>query len=105
MTGDESPTLAELLEEQESCARVTEYELQRHDDKVLIAVYKAVSGPIMEGYVAMPKTHRLRYVAWDHFAGRGTSETTALRDCLLRIRGKSVEDLFPPKALRREADL
>lgn len=105
MPDEEGPTLAELLEEQETCSRLTEYELQRKDDKILIAIYKVVSGPVMDNYVAMPKTHRLRYVAWDHFAGRGTSETTALRDCLLRIRGKSVEDLFPPKALRREADL
>lgn len=73
--------------------RVSRYNLIRDGRLVYIDVHEALHGRLAGRFVAVPNLVNL--VARQEFQGVGESEAEALTDCLGKIAGKAIEDLFP----------
>jgi hypothetical protein len=75
--------------------RVSRYNLIRNGRLVYIDVHESLSGNLAGRYVAVPNLVNL--IARQEFQGAGDTETKALQQCLERIKGRAVEELFPAK--------
>jgi hypothetical protein len=76
--------------------RVHRYNLIRDQRLVYIDVHEALHGNLAGGFVAVPNL--VNIVARQEFQGVGETESQALENCLDKITGYSVEDLFPSRA-------
>ncbi len=81
------------LEARDILTRVTRYNLIRHGRLVYIDVHEALHGRLAARFVAAPNLVNL--IARQEFQGVGETEAEALADCLAKIAGKAIEDLFP----------
>ncbi len=76
--------------------RVHRYNLIRDHRLVYIDVHEALHGTLAGKFVAVPNLVNL--LARQEFQGVGETESQALADCLEKIKGFSVEELFPGRA-------
>jgi hypothetical protein len=74
--------------------RVVRYELLRDNDRVFIDVHAIMHGKTDARCVAIP-TNVLSTWAERKYWGTGDTEAEALDACLARVRGLSLETLFP----------
>ncbi len=84
--------------------RVTRYNLIRNGRMIYIDVHKRIQGKLAGEYIAVPNL--VNIVAKAEHQGAGDTEETALSDCLKKIKGLNLEDLFPamvPPAGRQPA--
>jgi hypothetical protein len=62
---------------------------------IYIDVHEKLAGKLAGAFVAVPNL--INIVALQEYQGTGDSESAALKDCLVKIEGLNVEDLFPKK--------
>jgi len=73
--------------------RVTRYNLIRGGRMIYIDLHERLAGKLAGKFVAVPNL--INIVARPEYQGVGNTETEALDDCLEKIRGRGIEDLFP----------
>ncbi len=81
------------LDPRDILTRVSRYNLIRGGRLVYIDVHEALHGRLAGRFVAVPNLVNL--IARQEFQGVGETEAEALADCLGKIAGKAIEDLFP----------
>lgn len=85
--------------------RVTRYNLIRNGRMIYIDVHKKIQGNLAGAFIAVPNL--VNIIATSAHQGAGNTETEALEDCLKKIKGLNLEDLFPaaaPGGASRPAD-
>lgn len=73
--------------------RVTRYNLIRNGRMIYIDVHKTIHGNLAGDYIAVPNL--VNIIAESEHQGAGSTEEQALSDCLKKIKGLNLEDLFP----------
>ena len=73
--------------------RVTRYNLIRNGRMIYIDVHKKIQGNLADDYIAVPNL--VNIIADSVHQGAGSTEDAALADCLKKIKGLNLEDLFP----------
>lgn len=73
--------------------KVTRYNLIRNGRMIYIDVHQKIQGNLAGNFIAVPNL--VNIVANPDHQGAGNSEQEALEDCLTKIKGANVEDLFP----------
>ena len=84
--------------------RVTRFNLIRNGRMIYIDVHKKIQGQLAGDYIAVPNL--VNIIAKTEHQGAGDTEQAALEDCLKKIKGLNLEDLFPaavPPAGRAQA--
>lgn len=82
-------------DENDVLTRVTRYNLIRNNRMLYIDLHEAISGNLAGPFVAVPNLVNL--IARPDFQGVGDTEQEALQACLEKIKGHSIEQLFPEK--------
>lgn len=73
--------------------KVTRYNLIRSGRMIYIDVHQRIQGNLAGNFIAVPNL--VNIVASPEHQGAGDSEQNALEDCLKKIKGLKIEDLFP----------
>jgi len=73
--------------------RVTRYNLIRDGRMIYIDVHQAIQGSLAAKYVAVPNL--VNIVAKPEHQGVGESDMEAVKDCLTKIKGMHIENIFP----------
>ena len=81
------------LHENDIFTKVSKYNLIREGRMVYIDVHKAIQGGLAADFVAVPNL--VNIVARPEHQGIGKSEDEAVKDCLKKIKGMAVEEIFP----------
>jgi hypothetical protein len=81
------------LMENDILTKVTRYNLIRSQRMIYIDVHESLAGHLAGKFVAVPNL--VNIIARQEFQGVGETESAALENCLLKIKGYNVEDLFP----------
>jgi len=81
------------LLENDILTRVSRYNLIRNQRMIYIDVHESLAGHLAAKFVAVPNLINL--IARQEFQGVGETEAEALDNCLLKIKGYNIEDLFP----------
>ncbi|WP_321492521.1 hypothetical protein [uncultured Desulfobacter sp.] len=76
--------------------RVTRYNLIRNGRMIYIDVHKKIQGNLAGDYIAVPNL--VNIIAESRHQGAGGTEEDALSDCLKKIKGLDIEELFPAVA-------
>ena len=74
---------------------VHRFNLIREGRLIYIDVHETLVGRLAAAYVAVPNL--VNIVARQEFQGTGENVQHALRDCLQKIKNRSIEELFPRK--------
>ncbi len=73
--------------------RVSKYNLIRDGRMLHIDVHQAIQGSLAAKFVAVPNL--VNIVARPEHQGTGESEEQAVKDCLKKIKGMQIEEIFP----------
>lgn len=76
--------------------KATRYNLIRNSRLVYIDVHERIHGHLAGRFVAVPNL--VNVIARQEFQGVGDTEQTALADCLVSIKNREIEELFPEKS-------
>lgn len=76
--------------------RITRYNLIRNGRMIYIDVHQKIQGNLAGAFIAVPNL--VNIVAKPEHQGAGDNEQQALEDCLSKIKGLNVEELFPAAA-------
>ncbi|MGD2271957.1 MAG: hypothetical protein PVI06_16255 [Desulfobacterales bacterium] len=85
----------EGLNDGDILTKVTRYNLIRNERMIYLDVHERIFGNLAGRYLAVPNL--INIVAEQQYQGVGDSEAEALKDCLIKIKEKAVEDIFPEK--------
>ena len=83
------------LDADDVLTEVHRFNLIRNGRLIYIDVHETLVGTLAAPYVAVPNL--VNNVARQEFQGVGENVHQALRDCLKKIQGRSIEELFPRK--------
>ncbi len=83
------------LNEGDILTRVRRYNLIRDQRMVYIDVHETIAGQLAGKYMAVPNL--VNIVAKQEYQGVGENEMAALEDCLQKIKGVGLMELFPEK--------
>ncbi|UCE50841.1 MAG: hypothetical protein JSV31_16365 [Desulfobacterales bacterium] len=75
--------------------KVARYNLIRNERMVYIDVHERLAGNLAGKFVSVPNL--INIIARQEFQGVGETESEALEDCLSKIKGLNIEELFPQK--------
>ncbi len=81
------------LHQNDILTRVSRYNLIRNGRMIYLDVHEKFQGNLAGNYIAVPNL--VNIVAKPEHQGAGEDEKTALEDCLKKIKGLNLEDLFP----------
>ena len=81
------------LEDNDILTKVARYNLIRNQRMIYIDVHERLAGNLAGKFVAVPNL--INIVARQKFQGVGGTEPEALQDCLSKIKGFNIEDIFP----------
>ncbi len=81
--------------------RVTKYNLIRNGRMIHIDIHQKLQGHLAGDFVAVPNL--INIVALPKYQGTGDTEAQALEDCLAKIKGLTMEELFPPAPAAEES--
>ncbi|MCP4114802.1 MAG: hypothetical protein GY737_05230 [Desulfobacteraceae bacterium] len=81
------------LHEDDIFTKITRYNLIRDGRMIYMDVHQTIQGNLAGDHVAVPNL--VNIVAKPEHQGVGESEREAVEDCLKKIKGLKVEDLFP----------
>ncbi len=81
------------LMENDILTKVFRYNLIRNQRMIYIDVHERISGNLAGKFVAVPNL--INIIAKQQFQGVGETEGEALGNCLAKIKGLNIEDLFP----------
>lgn len=73
--------------------RVNRYNLIRNGRMIYIDVHQRIQGKLAGAFIAVPNL--VNIVARPEHQGAGDTEPRALENCLKKIKGLNLEDLFP----------
>jgi len=73
--------------------RIVRYNLIRNGRMIYIDIHQKIQGHLAGDYIAVPNL--VNIVAKPAHQGAGNSEQEALEDCLKKIKGLNMEELFP----------
>ncbi len=73
--------------------QVSRYNLIRDGRMIYIDLHRKIQGHLAGDFIAVPNL--VNIVAKPEHQGAGDTEAAALADCLKKIKGLNVEDLFP----------
>jgi hypothetical protein len=73
--------------------RITRYNLMRQGKSLYIDVHELIEGTLAGRFLAVPNLVML--LAPAEYQGLGDTADEALQDCLGKIKGLTVEQLFP----------
>jgi hypothetical protein len=83
------------LNETDILTKVSKYNLISSGRMIHIDIHEAVFGTLAGKFVAVPNL--INIIAKQEYQGVGDTEKEALQDCLEKIKGVALEDLFPKK--------
>jgi len=83
------------LKEGDILTKIVRYNLIRNERLIYIDVHETKAGKLAGKFVAVPNL--VNIVARQEFQGVGETEDAALENCLQKIKGFEIEDLFPKK--------
>jgi hypothetical protein len=81
------------LEDNDILTKVDRYNLIRNQRMIYIDVHERLAGNLAGKFIAVPNL--INIVARQKFQGVGGTESEALQDCLFKIKGLNIEDIFP----------
>jgi hypothetical protein len=81
------------LNENDILTRVVRYNLIRNARMIYIDLHERLAGSLAGKFVAVPNL--INIVARQEFQGTGETESEALQDCLSKIKGLDIVDIFP----------
>lgn len=81
------------LQQNDILTRVSRYNLIRNGRMIYIDVHQKIHGNLADKFIAVPNL--VNIVAKPEHQGAGGDEQKALEDCLKKIKGLNLEDLFP----------
>ena len=81
------------LDANDILTRVVRYNLIREARMIYIDVHERLAGNLAGKFVAVPNL--INIVARQEFQGTGETESEALHDSLLKIRGLNIVEIFP----------
>jgi len=81
------------LHKNDILTRVSRYNLIRNGRMIYIDVHRKIQGNLAGKFIAVPNL--VNIVATPDHQGAGEDEQKALEDCLKKIKGLNLEDLFP----------
>ncbi|MCF6246800.1 MAG: hypothetical protein L3J69_05505 [Desulfobacula sp.] len=81
------------LHQKDILTKVTRYNLIRSGRMIYIDIHQKIQGHLAGEYIAVPNL--VNIVASPEHQGAGDDEKSALADCLKKIKGLNIEDLFP----------
>ena len=81
------------LHKNDILTKVTRFNLIREGRMIYIDVHQKLQGHLAGDFIAVPNL--VNIVAKPEHQGAGASEQAAMEDCLKKIKGLSIEDLFP----------
>lgn len=87
--------IMEGLNPDDVLTRASRYNLIRNSRLVYIDVHEQLFGQLAGHFVAVPNL--VNVVARQEFQGVGSTEQSALTDCLEKIKDLQIEELFPEK--------
>lgn len=73
--------------------RVTHYHLMRNGKSLLIDVHELIEGTLAGRFLAVPNL--VMILAPTGYQGVGETADEALQDCLVKIEGLTVDQIFP----------
>lgn len=76
--------------------KVQRYNLIRNGRMIYIDIHERVQGNLAGNFIAVPNL--VNIVAKPEHQGKGDDEKAALGDCLKKISGLNIEDIFPTTA-------
>jgi len=84
------------LHQKDILTKVTKYNLIRNGRMIYIDLHQKIQGNLAGAFIAVPNL--INIVAKPEHQGAGANEQQALEDCLKKIKGLNLEDLFPAAA-------
>ncbi|THB81660.1 MAG: hypothetical protein D3926_00835 [Desulfobacteraceae bacterium] len=84
------------LHQNDVLTRVVRYNLIREGRMIYIDVHQKVQGHLAANFIAVPNL--VNIIATPDYQGVGNNEKEAITDCLKKIKGKNIEEIFPKKA-------
>ncbi len=93
------------LHQKDILTKVSKYNLIRNGRMIYIDLHQKLQGSLAGEFIAVPNL--INIVARPEHQGAGENEQQALEDCLKKIKGLNLEDIFPaaaPAAAQSEAD-
>lgn len=81
------------LHQTDILTKVVRYNLIRNGRMIYIDVHQKIQGNLAGNFIAVPNL--VNIVAKPEHQGAGADEQGALEDCLKKIKGLNLEDLFP----------
>jgi hypothetical protein len=84
------------LHQKDILTKVSKYNLIRNGRMIYIDLHQRIQGNLAGDFIAVPNL--INIVAKPEHQGAGSNEHQALEDCLKKIKGLNLEDLFPAAA-------
>jgi len=81
------------LNQNDILTKISRYNLIRNGRMVYIDVHRKIQGNLAADFIAVPNL--VNIVAKPEHQGAGEDEQKALENCLKKIKGLNLEDLFP----------
>jgi len=81
------------LHQDDILTKISRYNLIRNGRMIYIDVHQKIQGNLAGDFIAVPNL--VNIVAKPEHQGAGVDEQTALADCLKKIKGLNLENLFP----------
>ncbi|MCD4722426.1 MAG: hypothetical protein K8S13_21595 [Desulfobacula sp.] len=81
------------LHQNDILTKVSRYNLIRNGRMIYIDVHEKIQGNLAGNFIAVPNL--VNIVAKPEHQGAGEDGQKALEDCLKKIKGLNLEDLFP----------
>ncbi len=81
------------LHQDDILTKISRYNLIRNGRMIYIDVHQKIQGNLADKFIAVPNL--VNIVAKPEHQGAGGDEQTALEECLRKIKGLNIEDLFP----------
>ena len=73
--------------------RVSRFNLIRNGRMLYIDVHQSIQGKLAAKFVAVPNL--VNIIATPEKQGIGENEQEAIKDCLKKIKGRPIEEIFP----------
>ena len=81
------------LHQNDILTKISRYNLIRNGRMIYIDVHQKIQGNLAGKFISVPNL--VNIVAKPEHQGAGEDEQKALEDCLKKIKGLNIEDLFP----------
>jgi len=81
------------LQQDDILTKISRYNLIRNGRMIYIDVHQKIQGNLADKFIAVPNL--VNIVAKPEHQGAGENEQKALEECLRKIKGLNIENLFP----------